>query len=47
MMDDLNKYDKPEDIRRLANSFQQSRILLTAIELDIFSVIDKKMLTSL
>jgi hypothetical protein len=46
-MDNPNKFDKPADIRQLANSFQQSRILLTAIELDIFSVLNKKMMTSL
>jgi len=45
-MDNLDKFDKPEEIRKLANSFQQSRILLTAVELDIFSTLDKKMLTS-
>lgn len=35
-----------DDLRLLANSFQKSRILLTAIELKIFTVIDKHMLTS-
>lgn len=45
-MNDTNQYLKPEEIRQLANSFQQSRILLTAVELDLFSVLDKKMLTS-
>ncbi len=44
-MENENRYLKPEEIRQLANSFQQSRILLTAVELDIFSVLDKKMLT--
>ncbi len=42
----MNEYFKPEEIRALANSFQQSRILLTAVELDVFSLVDKKMLGS-
>src|SRR5574340_795354 len=37
---------KPEEIRALANSFQQSRILLSAVELGIFTVLDKHMLPS-
>ena len=41
-----NDYQKPEEIRALANSFQQNRILLTAIELDLFTVLDKHMLPS-
>lgn len=41
-----NDFLKPEDIRALANSFQQSRILLTAIELGLFTVLDKHMLPS-
>ncbi len=45
-MNDPNQFLKPDDIRALANSFQQSRILLTAIELDIFTVLDKHMLHS-
>lgn len=36
----------PEQIRSLAYGFQQSRIILTAIELDLFSVIDKQLLPS-
>lgn len=40
------KFLSAEDIRNIAYSFQQSRILLTAVELKIFSVIDKHMLTS-
>ncbi len=36
----------PANIRTIANAFQQSRILLTAVELDLFSSIDKQMLTS-
>lgn len=35
-----------EQIRSLAYGFQQSRIILTAIELDLFSVIDKQLLPS-
>ena len=45
-MNTPNEYFKPEEIRALANSFQQSRILLTALELDIFSMLDKKILGS-
>ena len=45
-MSTQNDYLKPDDIRTLANSFQQSRILLTAIELGIFTVLDKHMLPS-
>ena len=45
-MNTPNEYFKPEEIRALANSFQQSRILLTAIELDLFSLLDKKILSS-
>ncbi len=45
-MNTQNNYLKPEEIRLLANSFQQSRILLTAIELDLFTILDKHMLTS-
>ena len=45
-MNTPNEYFKPEEIRALANSFQQSRILLTAIELDLFSLLDKKVLSS-
>jgi hypothetical protein len=45
-MESSEQFMKPADIRQLANSFQQSRILLSAIELDIFSVLDKKMMTS-
>ena len=41
-----NNYLKPELIRTLATSFQQSRILLTAVELDIFTILDKHMLTA-
>ncbi|MCX7796996.1 MAG: acetylserotonin O-methyltransferase [Melioribacter sp.] len=40
------KYFTAEDIRNLAYSFQQSRILLTALELGIFNVLNRHMLTS-
>jgi ubiquinone/menaquinone biosynthesis C-methylase UbiE len=43
-MNTKNEYLKLDDIRTLANSFQQSRILLTAFELDIFTILDKHML---
>lgn len=36
----------PEDIHRIAMAFQQSRILLTAVELDLFTSISKDSLTS-
>lgn len=45
-MNTQNDYIKPEEIRALANSFQQSRILLTAIELGLFTILDKQMLPS-
>jgi len=45
-MNTQNNYLKPEEIRLLANSFQQSRILLTAIEFDLFTILDKHMLLS-
>lgn len=35
-----------EDIRKLANAFIESRVLLTAVELRIFTFIDKHMMTS-
>jgi len=45
-MNNQNGYVKPEEIRSLVNSFQQSRILLTAVELDLFTVLDKRILSS-
>ncbi|MDH7604165.1 MAG: methyltransferase [Melioribacter sp.] len=45
-MNSSEKFLTAEDIRNIAYSFQQSRILLTAVELKIFTVIDKHMLTS-
>ena len=45
-MDNQKDFFKPDEIRALANSFQQSRILLTAVELDLFTILDKHMLTS-
>ena len=45
-MNQQNDFLNPNSIRTLANSFQQSRILLTAVELDIFSALDKHMLIS-
>ncbi len=45
-MNTNNDYLKPEEIRTLANSFQQSRILLSAIELGLFTVLDKHMMHS-
>jgi len=45
-MNSSEKFLTAEDIRNIAYSFQQSRILLTAVELKIFTVIDKHLLTS-
>ena len=36
----------PADIRSEANAFQKSRIILTAFELDIFTILEAKLLTS-
>ena len=36
----------PEDIRKIAGAFQQSRILLTAFELEIFTTLDTHLLSS-
>lgn len=41
-----NEVLTPESIRNFANSFKQSRVLLTAIELDIFSVINTHLMFS-
>jgi len=42
----MNEIKSSEDIRELANSFRESRTLLTAFELKIFTVLDKHMMTS-
>ncbi len=42
-MKDINT---PDDIRELANAFRESRVLLSAVELKIFTVLDKHMMTS-
>ena len=42
----MNAIKSPEDIRELANSFRASRVLLSAFELKIFTVLDKHMMTS-
>lgn len=41
-----NEFLTPDSIRNIANSFQQSRIILTAIELEIFTVLDKHLMQS-
>lgn len=47
MRDSLNcNISTPEDIHRIATAFQQSRILLTAVELGLFTVIGDKSLAS-
>jgi len=42
----MKEINTPEEIRFLANAFRESRVLLSAIELKIFSVLDKHMMTS-
>jgi len=42
----MKEIKSPEDIRALANSFRESRVLLSAIELKIFTVLDRHMITS-
>jgi predicted O-methyltransferase YrrM len=42
----MSEITSTEDIRVTANSFRESRILLTAFELKIFTVLDKHMMTS-
>jgi SAM-dependent methyltransferase len=42
-MKDINT---PDDIRELANAFRESRVLLSAVELKVFTVLDKHMMTS-
>ena len=42
----MKEINSAEDIRELANSFRESRVLLTAIELKIFTVLSTHMMTS-
>jgi ubiquinone/menaquinone biosynthesis C-methylase UbiE len=42
----MKEIKSPEDIRALANSFRESRVLLSAIELKIFTILDRHMITS-
>ena len=42
----MEEIRSPEDIRELANAFRESRVLLSAVELKIFTVLDKHMMTS-
>jgi ubiquinone/menaquinone biosynthesis C-methylase UbiE len=42
----MKEINSPEEIRELANSFRESRVLLSAFELKIFTVLDKHMMTS-
>ena len=46
MNNNMNTVHDPNKIRELANGFQLSRIILTAIELDVFSILDKHLLPS-
>jgi len=41
----MNEIKSAEDIRELANSFRESRVLLTAVELKIFTLLEKHILT--
>ena len=42
----MKKINSAEDIQSVANSFRESRILLTAVELDVFTVIGEERLSS-
>jgi len=42
----MKEIKSTEDIRELANAFRASRVLLSAFELKIFTVLDKHMMTS-
>jgi ubiquinone/menaquinone biosynthesis C-methylase UbiE len=42
----IKEITSPEHIQEIANSFRESRILLTAFELSIFTILDKHMMTS-
>lgn len=42
----MNEIQSAEEIRELANSFRESRVLLTSIELKIFTILDKHLMTS-
>ena len=42
----MKEINSVEDIRELANSFRESRTLLSAFELKIFTLLDKHMMTS-
>ncbi len=43
----VSRISKPEDIHAVANAFRESRILLTAVELDVFSQLSPDEKTSL
>jgi predicted transcriptional regulator len=42
----MEEIKSPDHIRGIANSFRESRVLLSAFELKIFTVLDKHMMTS-
>lgn len=42
----MKEINSPEGIRDLANAFRESRVLLSAFELKIFTVLDKHLMTS-
>jgi precorrin-6B methylase 2 len=42
----MNEIKSSENIREVANAFRESRVLLSAFELKIFTVLDKHMMTS-
>jgi len=42
----MSEIKSPEEIREIANAFRASRVLLSAVEFKIFTVLDKHMMTS-
>ena len=42
----MKEIKSADELRELANAFRESRVLLSAVELKIFSVLDKHMMTS-
>ena len=42
----IKEITSPDHIQQIANSFRESRILLTAFELNIFTILDKHIMTS-
>ena len=42
----MSEIKSSEDIRQMANAFRESRVLLSAVELNIFTVLDSHLMTS-